>query len=158
MDYHMDWLYAALYSQSHDNQPTIVDNSQGYIRGNQEDVDLLVSFERGAITHLVLLEAKGATSWSNKQMQSKADRLRLIFGEDVGKNFPDIEPHFLLTSPRRPRNLKTELWPQWMRRKEGPNWFELSNWPKNPVKVTRCGPEGRPNQFGKYWKLERTRH
>jgi hypothetical protein len=150
MDYHLDWLYAALYLQSHDSQSTIVEDSSGNITGNQQICVFLVSFERNTITHLVLLEAKGATSWSNEQMRCKTERLRGIFVED-GNRFQDVKPHFLLTSPRRPKNLKEELWPLWMRRGDDTNWFELDKWPKNPVKVTLVDP---PNQLSKYWKVE----
>ncbi|MBI2855286.1 MAG: hypothetical protein HYX93_00380 [Chloroflexi bacterium] len=152
-DYHLDCLYAALHLWSHDSQFTMADNSQGHIEGNQRDVDLLVAFEKDSITHLVLLEAKGATAWTTKQMLSKSDRLRLIFGED-GKDFRGVEPHFLLTSPRRPRYLKTKLWPQWMRGIEDPTWILLS-WPENLVKATRCGPDGKQSHSGKFWKVMR---
>ncbi|MDA0988348.1 MAG: hypothetical protein O2783_04330, partial [Chloroflexi bacterium] len=136
-------------------QSTTVDNSLGHIKGNQEDVVLLVAFEDGPLTHLVLLEAKGATDWTNKQMCSKAKRLQKIFGE-TGTEFPGVNPHFVLISPKPPtKRLETEKWPQWMRGKEGPTWIRL-NWRGNLVKVTRCeaGPDSKPSQSGEYWKVE----
>ena len=76
MDYHLDWLTAALYAHEHGKADLIYENpQQQIIKGNQEDIDLLVAFPEGEKYHIVLVEAKGATGWTNKQMQSKADRL-----------------------------------------------------------------------------------
>jgi hypothetical protein len=35
-------------------------------------VDLLVAFEVGGVFHLIMLEAKGATGWTNRQLAHKA--------------------------------------------------------------------------------------
>ena len=81
MDYHLDWLTAALSAYECGDVGRIFDNPlQQVIKGNQEDTDLLVAFEGSGDRHVVLIEAKGATGWTNAQMQSKASRLGQIFG------------------------------------------------------------------------------
>src|SRR5687767_8811818 len=81
MDYHLTWIYAAvvLGSQGFDaSSPKAIpaqDNASGTIVRNQEDVDLLAAFEDAGTTHIVILEAKGVTGWTNSQMASKARRL-----------------------------------------------------------------------------------
>ena len=53
------------------------------INETQEDIDLLIAFESdhegGAVTHLVLIEAKAYVHWINGQLKSRAKRLRDIF-------------------------------------------------------------------------------
>ena len=118
--------------------------------GNQEDVDLLVAFEEGEITHLLLIEAKTATGWTNKQTLSKAERLKQIFGTD-GAKYPQVKPYFGLMSPRRPKGLKPHCWPVWMTRNEKEIWFELKM-PPGRRRVTRCDSEGRPSAAGEFFR------
>ena len=81
MDYHLDWLQMALYLAATPSPPSPIP-SDDLFKANQEDVDLLVAFDDTATTHLVLVEAKMETGWTNSQLCSKAQRLRLIFGTD----------------------------------------------------------------------------
>ena len=90
--------------------------------GNQEDIDLLVAFEADDTTHLMLIEAKAETGWTNKQTFLKAERLQRIFGKD-GARYPQVKPYFRLTSPRPPKQLESDLWPAWMTRVGQPIWF-----------------------------------
>jgi len=89
MDYHLDWLYASLelargckekYIHKNGNQ-----KADKKIKGQQEDIDFLIAFNENddekKPTHIVLIEAKGVTAWSNKQMDSKVKRLNEIFGK-----------------------------------------------------------------------------
>lgn len=51
----------------------------------QEDIDFLIAFadkDDSSLVHLVMLEAKGVTGWSNSQLARKARRLNAIFGND----------------------------------------------------------------------------
>ena len=92
MDYHIDWLRMAV------SPVTGIVRNKGLVCGNQEDIDLLVVFETGGKTHVVLVEAKGDTSWSNEQLKSKAARFRRVFGESCnGKD--ELQRHFVLMSP-----------------------------------------------------------
>ncbi len=155
MDYHLDWLTAALYAYKSGATGGILDNpGQQVIKGNQEDIDLLIAFDEGEQAHVVLAEAKGVTGWKNDQMQSKADRLRVIFGPD-GERYPGVVPHFCLLSPRIPQQLKTENWPRWMTKDDGSYcWLELKI-PKGRVKVTRCDADGKASVSGDHFRIIR---
>jgi hypothetical protein len=147
MDYHLDWISTALHvthNQLSHGDPWLND---GIVKGNQEDVDLIVGFERAGTTVLLLLEAKAATGWTNSQQQSKADRLSGIFGAEAD-SYPGVEPHFALTSPRRPKRLDPSHWPSWMKAPDGsPIWFPL-NVPPNWRQVVRCDQEGQRSATG----------
>lgn len=151
MDYHLDWIHASLFlAQSGIDEVAVHLNTDRVATGTQEDVDLLVAFEEGNITHLLLIEAKAATGWTNKQTLSKAERLERIFGSD-GAKYPQVKPHFGLMSPRAPKQLKPHLWPVWMTRDGKEIWFE----PKMPPgrrRITRCDSEGRPYAEGAYFR------
>lgn len=98
MDYHLDWLRAALWCTSNEWPGTVETEfspvaraaaieaapQQHDVMGNQEDIDLLVLIEDELMTYLVLVEAKGDTSFSRSQLGSKLARLKLILdGEHV---------------------------------------------------------------------------
>ena len=87
VDYHIDWLYAALVLQDAVNDgpfpsPRFPSGQKGKsplnVNANQEDIDLLVAFDKGPVTHLVLIEAKGVTQFGNAQLISKGRRLKHI--------------------------------------------------------------------------------
>lgn len=101
MDYHLDWLHAALWCTRNQwprgfnerfvpvarvPQPRNAEGDavrrQHDVMGNQEDIDLLVVIEDAAMTYLVLIEAKGDSSFSRAQLASKLERFRLILGSD----------------------------------------------------------------------------
>ena len=155
MDYHLDWLTAALYAHDHGDVDGIFDNpQQQVIRGNQEDTDLLVAFKHGGQYHLILVEAKGATGWTNGQMCSKADRLAQIFGSE-GNRYPGVVPHICLASPRPPKQLKASEWPGWMSRDDGSYiWLELK-FPKERLMVTRCDAHGQRSSKGNHFRIIR---
>lgn len=116
MDYHLNWLYAALmipdqYEKNGiDNQPNKWPTgcqAQGNkdsapIQGNQEDVDLLVAFPGSEQSlHLVLVEAKLGSGWSSKQFQSKIRRLEAIRNASHMRLAPGLEINWrlMLASP-----------------------------------------------------------
>ena len=154
MDYHLDWIHVAILlagndaDSVHSNVPTVV-------TGTQEDVDLLVAFKQGAITHLLLLEAKAETGWTNKQTLSKSRRLRQIFGAN-GLQHSNVAPHFALMSPRPPKRLDTSEWPNWMTRGGEPIWFKLSV-PPGLRRVTRCDSNGMQSSTGRFSRDSRAR-
>ena len=153
MDYHLDWLQMALYLARTPEPPPrirkhdVLGEGPGDFNANQMDVDLLVAFDEGATTHLVLLEAKMETGWANRQMLGKAERLRQIFGDPPDRSLAD--PCFVLLSPRRPQQLKVDVWPAWMTRDGKPVWMKLPR-PSGLRKVTRCAPDGRPSANGEF--------
>jgi len=158
VDFHLDWLYAALVLSSvnlTDLHPNPVPCN---VTGNQEDVDLLLAFEDGPITQVVMVEAKAASPWTVSQLLSKAQRLRRIFGEG-GDSFPMVKPHFLLTSPKRSATLDAKLAdlpraiPQWMKPQGTLTWvpLEMSG---NRIVITRCDAGGQPSKAGAFWRTK----
>ena len=151
MDYHLDWLQMALYLAATPSPPSPIPNSDLF-RANQEDVDLLVAFDEEATTHLVLLEAKMETGWTNRQLHSKAQRLRLIFGSDR----PGVDlatPHFVLASPKKSERIRTDTWPEWMTRDGAPLWTELPR-PPGLREVTRCTASGKVSASGLFLRID----
>ena len=151
MDYHLDWLQMALYLAATPAPPSPIPNSDLF-RANQEDADLLVAFDQDATTHVVLLEAKMETGWTNKQLHSKAQRLRLIFGSDR----PGVDlatPHFVLASPKKSERIRTDTWPEWMTRDGVPLWMKLPR-PPGLREVTRCTPGGKVSALGLFLRID----
>jgi hypothetical protein len=152
MDYHLDWLYASLYLASNQEQTCVFQNNEQLIKAQQEDIDFLFAFEIDDVCHIILLEAKGVGSCTNKQMNSKSKRFGEIFGQD-GKRWPGVIPHFALVSPIKPANkLQTSTWPAWMSPDNTVPYIEL------PIqsglkKVTRCDKNGKANINGEYWTV-----
>lgn len=144
MDYHLDWLQTALVHAGTPELPKTAPKPAGFA-GTQIDVDLLVAFDGDETTHLVLIEAKMETGWSNKQACKKAEQLRTIFSDP-----PDTalsHPHYVLLSPTRPQRLRTERWPSWMHRDGKPRWMPLDR-PDDLLKVTRSDANGTPSARG----------
>ena len=150
MDYHLDWLQMALYLARTPDPPrpipkeAVLGDGQKDINENQMDVDLLVAFDEGATTHLVLLEAKMETGWTNRQMCKKAARLKQIFPDPPATG---VRRHFVLLSPNPPRRLEIDTWPDWMKRRDKPVWIPLPK-PPDLCKITRCTEEGRASESG----------
>lgn len=152
IDYHLDWLYASLYLAFKDKREAVHSNGCGLVTANQEDVDFLVAYKDGEVYHVVLLEAKGATGFTNHQMTSKAARLGSIFGPE-GDRWESVVPHFAIVSRRPPQQLRLEDWPTWMKRPDGTvSWMPLQM-PRDRdlVRVERCDETGKPSQGGQYW-------
>lgn len=140
MDYHLDWLHASLVL-SRNIQEEVFDfpNTGDAIKGTQEDIDLLVAFRQGDQYHLILVEAKAYTGWSNDQLKSKANRLREIFG-DNGEDYGGVKPHFCLMGPKS-TNIKTEAFPEWMMPGGELLWIDLKL-PNGRRQVNRCDKVG----------------
>lgn len=122
MDYHLDWLQVAMWFQKCERMPTGTfdmchDDGSDLTAGTQEDIDLLVAFDedKSGVVHLVLIEAKGDTSWREDKLSSKSRRLGHVFGTD--KMPDDVIPHFVMMSPGelKPEELRNDHWPCWMK-------------------------------------------
>ena len=154
MDYHLDWIYGSLFLSSNDNSDQIHSDPDKHIKGTLEDTDLLVSYEdANKACHILMLEAKFVLAWSNAQLNSKADRLKDIFGED-GRNWKGVIPHFAIVSPKKPSKLKPSRWPEWMKPNGEIPWMKLSMPNRLLKKTTRCDESGRPSSNDYYWKIE----
>ena len=158
MDYHLDSVYASLYLAS---KGWDVDRARGekfrrpkeIIKGTQEDIDLLIAYRKDNECHMLFLEAKGVTGFNNKQLCSKAKRLKEMFEE----RWEGVNPHFALISPRPSRRLKTECWPEWMHPKGKIHRVEL-DWPHDLVRTSRCDAYGEPDKEGDFWTVLPKRH
>ena len=164
IDYHLDWLHAAVHIATNPGGGPVWPNSvPGTVgsqvsTGNQEDIDLVVAFEDQGTTWLILVEAKADTGWGNRQLESKAERLRRIFGESDMAVGSAIRPVFCLWSPRRPIGLITRNWPEWMLQGSGDprsrdfRWFPLTV-PPGRKKVIGCDALGKPSKNRPFWKV-----
>ena len=152
MDYHLDWIYASAFLAATGDTNTVHPHKDGLVSGSQEDMDLVVAFSAGETAHLIMVEAKGVTAWTNKQATSKARRLEAIFGQR-GDTWPHIRPHFVIVSPREPAELDCSSWPGWMKRDDGrPYWIKMEI-PSGLSRVTRCEESGKVSREGRYWKV-----
>lgn len=153
MDYHLDWIYASLYCAEKGTTEFITDNPLG-LNSNQEDIDFLIAFKKEEIYHLILIEAKAESGWTNKQLGSKADKLKAIFGynSNLWKN---VKPYLLITSPRKSVNLRVDALPTYLQRSMDDIWFQL-NVPDYLIKITRCDANGKASITGSKWKVEKT--
>lgn len=166
MDFHLDWVYVALVMANDPGRewygaPLGRDGHGVNINANQEDIDLLVAFDEEETTHLILVEAKGVTSWTNSQLRSKAARLDLIFEpasapcDGAGRGWPGVRPHFVMTSPRRkPCGVTTESSPSWMTGADGELvWMPLPI-ADDLVQVERYDEVGgRASKTGMCWRV-----
>jgi hypothetical protein len=153
MDYHIDWLYASLNLAKDDDPTKVYRNANKVIKAQQEDVDWLIAFKDQNEYHLVLIEAKGVTGWTNKQMTSKANRFGDIFGE-LGNSWPGVVPHFVIMSSSQPKGLLTKNWHQWMAPNGKIKWLKLSI-PEYLIRVYRCNEQGQENKNGQSCKVKK---
>ncbi len=153
MDFHLDWLEAALISVANPDQILFNEPEPGRnLNRNQEDVDLVVAWDSGDATRLVFVEAKGVTSWGNAQYGSKIARLIGLFGAAGGK-VSAVDPAFILASPSRPQKLGLSLTPSWALDGAGrPKWIPLRV-PSNLRRPERCDAEGKQLKDGTSWRV-----
>ena len=142
IDYHLDWLQAALIlAHTGEDENSQFCNKGKVIKGTQEDIDLLVAFKAGEKFHLILVEAKAYSGWTNKQLSSKATRLREIFGED-GNKWREVQPCFYAIGPKEPKGLDLKPLPKWMLDADRKlRWLDLPL-PKERRKVVLCDKHG----------------
>jgi len=166
MDYHLDWLHAALWCLKSGwepkpdglfvqvpRHPINVDGStqsvphQQDVMGNQEDLDLLLVIEDDNITHLVLVEAKGVSSFGESQLKSKLKRLDLILVEEDSGPVKGLLVSMVLLAPNRKPEAKAKALD--LTRKHAPSIIgnriyamEMPNFPEKRFFVTRCNSTG----------------
>ena len=154
MDYHFDRLAGALHLyRSAGEADAVQSNEEGAVKGNQEDLDLIIAFDNT----LVLIEAKGDSSWDGSQLGSKRLRLQACFGE-VPERL-GLQVFFVFMSTGAPPAVAD--WPAWTLDPHGrPYWLEMRMAEKDQeaafCKVVRCSDaEGTVSEVGKYWKIVR---
>ncbi|QXC32586.1 MULTISPECIES: hypothetical protein [Aeromonas] len=160
MDYHLDWIYASLYLTKNNSKSCVKRNfieENGIaidyqISGTQEDVDFLLAFvDEKQITHLVMIEAKGDSYFSNGQLDSKNKRFKAIFGNE--NTWSNVRPHFIICSPKKPQRINIEEPAYFMFKDFKLPWLEL-DMGNGKNKVTRCDEDAKPSNDGEHWKVE----
>jgi hypothetical protein len=122
MDYHLDWVFAALWLASHRpgwpdengervSEPMDEYEAEGGIKdlytdfrpltGSQEDIDLLVVYAHEGKWFVLFIEAKGSASFDNVQLARKVIRLNHILDESrMGPEATQVlEFRLILTAP-----------------------------------------------------------
>ena len=103
MDYHLDWMALALRLAEYGDDGQLIPKGEirtgVQINTNQIDIDMLVAFDEGAKTRLVLLEAKMETGWNNPQLQAKVERLKRIIEDGDKASDTFVEANLVLISP-----------------------------------------------------------
>lgn len=160
MDYHLDWIYASLFLTKNDADKAFKRNfieNDGVkidyqISGTQEDVDFLLAFvDHENTTHIVMIEAKGDSYFSNAQLNSKNKRFKAIFGDE--DTWPNVRPHFLICSPKRPQRVSIEGPAYFIFKNSKLPWLQL-DMGDGKNKVTRCNEADKACNDGKHWKVE----
>jgi len=155
MDYNLDWLYAA--TRWHRDE-SVGSSKQAWPSGGEltasgEDIDLVIAWDKPS-PHVLLLEAKGFTGWSNSQLASKVQRLAVIFDEETRAA---IDVHFLLVGPAATRGVTTDGWPEWLL-KDGRLHFQELTDPGERWAVQRLDDSGNPSRHHfTQWQLKRRR-
>ncbi len=151
-DYHFDWLHAVLSFGPDYNFPdpyTPQSNAGKEIRGNQEDIDLIVAFD----TTVILIEAKLTTAWTNSQMKSKIDRIVKLPREHINL-------YLVLSSPRSTKKLELDDWPDWTLSHQNdvpaPHHIVLNYGDAytKALSVSRCDSEGNIKKLGTHWIIK----
>lgn len=169
MDYHLDWLVGALalergkqkVGDALPNPDTSVNKEPvALVQGNQEDIDLVVAFGNT----LILIEAKGDTSWSNTQLKSKVRRLEVILGPTgtAESTLSRMSVRFILMSPNPSTRLvrgNDQPWPVWMLKDGNLMWIpmRMAEAGQEPafLKVVRCkDKDGSVGKEGSHWKID----
>jgi hypothetical protein len=110
MDYHLDWLYAALVRtyKGEESGPLndgsrCEDDSLRPVIGIQEDLDLLVVYaDDQSRVEILCIEAKGDASFNKVQLARKLTRLDRIFVASGAKKADWLKCKFLLVAPKAP--------------------------------------------------------
>lgn len=183
MDYHLDWLHAALcdigtfgpiklkeVDQEH-QRCWGKDSLKRFVVGTQEDVDLLVLIQDGSRAFLVLIEAKGVASFSPEQLNSKLTRLNDILGEQHVPGDEELQFFFVLLAPGKQEELPAidlsggESTPDGAGASRQPSHatrlrritrtMKMPNFPEYLDRVTRCDSKGR-NEKGSNHESRKT--
>jgi hypothetical protein len=165
MDFHLDWLYAALIKNPLNEEPLpLVPDAAGQfpVTGSQQDADFVMCFtERDGVgrseTHLLLIEAKGVGAWDTGQMMMKLRQYRAM--KPAFERNPNVRPRLILMSPKDPFENATRQNSEFLSALKAfedfgeIRWIELKM--EETFRVVRCNVEGRPNgNSPTHWKLQ----
>lgn len=171
IDYHIDWLFGALVLDSTADidwtapleNPIVSDTGEPtlrLIRGTHEDFDLIIAFDRT----IILIEAKGVTSWGNAQVKSKHKRLcewhhhSQRLQTDKTRSPDPLRIIVVFASPNKPEKLDDLEWPTFGNGNGGAPLFLALDFSEAPDSF--CVPE-RSNADGfathSRWKIKRVK-
>lgn len=166
MDYHIEWIFGAInkMDQIHRASTAIINHDE-LISGSIIDFDFVISFDN----NIILIEAKGVTSWNRSQFHKKLEKMEKIISIQKQNDgyLPNIR--LALMSPNEPKRMRPKPgkhWPEWMLRPDGkPYWVELwmryeggivSNDEADFLKTVRCTDAyGTSGRSGSFWKIEK---
>jgi hypothetical protein len=166
MDFHLDWLYAALMINplTEELLPLAPDaTGQFPMTGSQLDADFVICFTEHdgagkAETHLLLIEAKGVGAWDTAQMMTKLKQYRAM--KPAFERNPGVRPRLILMSPKDPFESPTRQSGGFLSALKSfedfgeIRWIELKM--EETFKVIRCNDKGHPNGISPtHWKLRR---
>ncbi len=126
----MQWHRGITWPGQLNDFPAISDpTGEGLVTGTQQDADLILAWTDEEQTRVVLIEARGYTSWDNAQATAKLARIGAI--KDAAGSTVDIR--FVLTSPRPPEVLDLSAWPTWaLTTTSQPFWLKMPTPPPPP--------------------------
>jgi hypothetical protein len=157
-DYHLDWLAGALVWDAEtglNDRERPRRNQEQLIRGNQEDIDLIIA----SGSDVILLEAKGHFSFVNGPLANKVGRLSVLCNSETGivptgESAHSIKLRLIFLSINKPVRVKYEQWPAWAGKDDGPYWMCLEA-SGDLMRVGRCDSEGDEGAEGGHWHMWR---
>jgi hypothetical protein len=167
MDFHLDWLYAALMNENLvEGEPMSLaagENDYFPVTGRQQDADFVMCFTDKAcngappVTHLLLIEAKGVGSWDTQQIASKFNQYRAM--RSAFARNPNVRPQLILMSQKDPEENRTRQNSEFLGELQRFRDFGMPVWVHLPMEetlsVVRCNDDGTPNgKTPTHWKLE----
>ena len=161
-DFHFDWLAGALLTFVKGETLTRQPKTGELVKGNQEDLDLLVVAHDPAATvpyHLILIEAKAYGHFTSGQYGSKVTRLEQLYGfyRELDPDSVQINFHYVLYSPTKPTKLVPKHLPWNPVDPAAPPTIQhmplkLARQKSSILAVTRCNERGVPDEQGQFWR------
>lgn len=164
MDYHLDWLVGALHLSICKGEGAAYkrqcDKNQELVKGTQEDVDLVIAFEKT----LIFIEAKGDAGWDDRQVNSKIGRLQNIADK---KYFEGLETYFIFMAPKnlldnrretidaaRPGRMFGGPRFRWLDLQIKDEYDQEKNSFKDFCRVGRCNEKSEPRKAGEFFLVK----
>jgi len=160
MDYHIDWLVAALHAFRNgwtvDELTTqkSMTNDDARITHSIEDFDFIIADKE----RIILIEAKAFGDWDPKRLEEKLSRLAKLSGDgkvpNSGSDAP-VQLHLILTSIDNTPDLSDI--PSWIFPGGKPLYIKLDIDPGQFMRVARSDKDGKISKKGTLWKVAKDR-
>ena len=149
MDYHFDWIYAALHvlktGLTEDERPILANRNPQFIMGNQQDCDLIVAFEKT----LIVIEAKTGVS-DKSQLVEKFERWESLLPKMEEQGLASV---FIYASRTQHELVKWQKFNSRLAKcnpLELPAFDDFGTW-----RVVRCNSDGKKASNGEYAQIRR---